>query len=98
MPNISGLNFQGPWPLTTGFSDVPGVYVIYTSQKWLDVGETDGLGTRVNGDNHERKQCWLNNAGGLQIDLAFLSESNQQRRLDIESNLRRALNLSCGER
>ena len=67
--NISGYTFE-TYPLNTDFNDVSGIYAIYTSQKWLDVGETDKLGQRI--ISHERRNCWINNAGGLPISLAFL--------------------------
>ncbi len=98
MPNISGYTFEGPWPLGTNFKDVAGAYVVYTSQKWLDVGETDRLGQRINGDNHERKPLWLNHAGGYQINIAFLGVSDSQKRLQIESELRNKLEPACGEK
>lgn len=96
--NIQGYNFEGPWLLGTNFNDVPGVYVIFTGQICLDVGETDKLGNRINGDNHERKPQWLVRAGGGQIQIAFLNIPDQQRRLAIESSLRLALRPLCGDK
>lgn len=98
MINIRGYNFQGPWVLGTDFRNVPGVYVVFTNQRYLDVGETDDLGRRINGDNHERKPQWLLNAAGNPISVAFLDVPNQQTRLMIEANLRTSLNPCCGER
>lgn len=72
--------------------------MIFTSQKWLDVGETDKLGDRINADNHERKPEWLRQAGGYQINIAFLRVENYQRRLAIESELRAFLGPVCGEK
>lgn len=92
--NINGSTFE-TYPLNTNFNDVPGVYVIYTSQKWLDVGETDKLGQRI--PTHERRNCWVNNAGGLPINLAFLSVESQAQRLSMESNFRNSLNPTCGD-
>ena len=80
------------------FNDVPGIYVVFTSQVWLDVGETDKLGQRINGDNHERKLQWLNRAAGGQIQIAFLRVPDQQQRLTIESSLRQSLRPLCGDR
>jgi len=96
MVNISGYNFEGPYSLGTNFSNVPGVYVVYTSQTWLDVGETDGLGDRIS--NHERKPDWVRNAGNFPIGIAFLNVANSDERLRIESALRLFLNPTCGER
>lgn len=80
----------------TSFNNVPGVYVIYTSQKYLDVGETNELGRRIL--SHERRACWEQNASGKTIYLSFLRESNSLRRLNIEADLRERLNPSCGSR
>jgi len=93
--NISGYTFES-YPINTDFNDVPGVYAIYTSQSWLDVGETDKLGQRI--PSHERRNCWINNAGGQPINLAFLYVGSQTQRFSIESNLRTALNPTCGEK
>ena len=97
MPKIAEYTFEGPWSLGTNFKDVAGVYVVYTSQKWLDVGETDKLGKRINGDNHERKPLWLSHAGGYQINIAFLKVADSQQRLQTESELRNKLGPACGE-
>ena len=93
--NINGYTFES-YSLNTGFNDVPGIYVIYTSQKWLDVGETDKLGQRI--PKHERRNCWISNAGGLPISLAFLYVVSQTQRASIEASLRTALNPTCGEK
>lgn len=98
MIRIDGYDFEGPWELGQTFNNVPGVYVIYTNQVWLDVGETDKLGDRINGDNHKRKPEWLKQSGGYQIYIAFLRVENYQSRLAIESKLRLALQPVCGGR
>ena len=84
------------YPLeTTTFKDVAGVYVISTSQKWVDVGETDKLGSRL--ANHERRPCWKRNCDNLTLCVNFRQIGNQQERLDLEAKLRSKLNPSCGE-
>jgi len=46
--NIEGYQFESDYPLnSTRFNEVACVYVISTGQRWLDVGETDRLGTRL---------------------------------------------------
>ncbi|MBF8250292.1 MAG: hypothetical protein HW400_893 [Candidatus Levybacteria bacterium] len=96
--NIQGYNFEGPWFLGQEFSNVPGIYVVFTNSLWLDVGETDKLGDRINGDNHERKPDWIKNTNGNQIKIAFFRESNSENRLKIESYLRLILKPVCGDR
>ena len=93
--NINGYIFEA-YTLNTSFTDVPGVYVIYTRQKWLDVGETDKLGQRI--PSHERRNCWVNNADKLPINLAFLYVGSQTQRFNIEASLRKTLNPTCGEK
>lgn len=96
LTNINGYQFEQGYPLVTAFNEVAAVYVIYTTQLWLDVGETDQLGTRIAG--HERKPCWLKNAGVLPVYVAVHQEANQQTRQSIESYLRSKLNPTCGDR
>lgn len=93
--NINGYIFEA-YSLNVGFNDVPGIYVIYTSQKWLDVGETDKLGQRI--PSHERRNCWISNAGGLPISLAFLYVESQNQRFNIEASLRGLLSPTCGDK
>lgn len=97
MVKIQSYEFQGPFSINEGnFNEVPGIYVIYTSQNWLDVGETDKLKSRIT--NHERKSDWIQYSNGLPIWLAFLYENNSQERIVIESNLRSSLSPLCGEK
>lgn len=98
MVKICGYNFEGPWGIDTYFNDVPGIYVIYTSQYWLDVGETDKLGKRLNGNNHDRKPNWVRKSNGYTINLAFLRIPQAWQRLPIEASIRLALNPLCGDR
>ena len=94
---ILGVQFES-YPLeTTKFIEVPGVYVISTSQKWIDVGETDKLASRL--ANHERKPCWERNSNNLTLWVNFKRIDGQQERLDLEAKLRDNLNPSstCGD-
>lgn len=97
LTNIVGYQFESGYPLfSTSFNNVACVYVIYTSQQWLDVGETDRLGTRLSG--HDRKSCWQNHANNLPIYVAVCQEENQQTRLSVEAFLRLQLNPTCGDK
>ncbi len=96
--SIQGYSFEGPWVLGQKFNDVPGIYAVYTNVVWLDIGETDKLGDRINGDNHERKPDWIRNSNGKQINIAFLRVEDSKKRLEIESYLRSVLNPVCGDR
>jgi hypothetical protein len=93
---INGIEFES-YPLdTTKFRDVPGVYVISTAQKWIDVGETDKLGTRL--ANHERIPCWRQNSNLFTLWVNFRRIDSQQERLDLEAELRQKLNPTCGNK
>ncbi len=93
--DIMGLQFERYELEITKFNDVPGVYVISTSQKWIDVGETNELGTRL--ANHERKPCWERNSDNLTLWVNFRGIDNQQERLDLEAKLRSELEPVCGD-
>jgi hypothetical protein len=95
--NIEGYQFEQGYSLTTTkFNNVPAVYVIYTSQLWLDVGETDQLGTRM--ASHERKPDWISSTGLFPIFVAVHREGSMDTRLAIESDLRKRLCPTCGDR
>lgn len=98
MVKIGGYDFEGPWGINTTFNDVPGIYVVYTSQYWLDVGETGAFGSRLNGNNHERRSDWDRRANGYPINIAFFRVSNTLHRLQIEAQLRLSLQPLCGDR
>lgn len=94
---ILGVRFES-YPLeSTNFNDVPGVYVISTSQKWIDVGQTDKLASRL--ANHERKPCWKRNSNNLTLWVNFKRIDSEQERLDLEAKLRQNLKPApiCGE-
>lgn len=94
---IEGYDFEA-YSLNTIFNNVPGVYVIFTEKFWLDVGETDELGNRVNGNNHERKTCWISKSNGYPISVAFRKIFSKQERQELEFNLRAKLKPVCGEK
>ncbi len=96
MSEILNCNFDGPHDINSNFNQVAGVYLLHDGEKWIDVGETENLKDRIL--NHERKKCWQRNAGLKPIKLEFLSETNQQKRLLIEQELRRRLKPTCGDR
>ena len=97
MVTLYGYQFNGPYDIDSGFKEVPGIYIIYTSfARFLDVGSTDALGSRIT--EHDRKSCWAKNANGSPIYLAFMRVDDGQKRLAIESYLRDKLNPTCGEK
>lgn len=89
---IQGYNFEGPYSTSTNFNAVAGVYLITTSSnKIIDVGETDNLKERI--PNHERRQCWENNDA---TSLWFHHESNRENRLSKEKKIRLYYDPVCG--
>jgi predicted GIY-YIG superfamily endonuclease len=93
---IDKYDFEGPYSINDAFNNIAGVYVIYTKQKCLDVGETSELKNRI--AEHERKPCWKRNANGNPINLAFRKVQRQKERLELESYLRDVLKPSCGDK
>jgi hypothetical protein len=97
MHKIGSYSFDGPYDVEkSNFNNVKGIYVIYASNIWLDVGETDNLGERI--PNHERKNCWKSHANNEIVYLLFLAVSDYDQRLEIESALRERLKPACGDR
>ena len=95
--NILGYHFQGPFAHNLSFDDdFRCVYAIVSNRTTLiDVGETSSINDRLS--SHERRPCWLRN-GGATIELYVLVESNQNRRLQIESFIRNSTDPVCGVR
>ena len=96
MSTILGLPFDTFRLEGTNFPDNPGVYVITTSQEWIDVGETDKLGQRL--AIHERKPCWEKNSNNLTLWVNLKYIENQQERLNLESRIRQNLDFCCGDK
>lgn len=92
---IQGYNFEPHNLDGTNFNEVPGVYIVYTSESWLDVGETDKLASRLSG--HERKDCWRRHANRNVIYLAFMYVAEPTMRVRIEQLLRGKLSPLCGQ-
>lgn len=92
--NIAGYNFSGPYLTNADFNQVGAVYVISDAKNIaIDVGQTDNLRDRIY--NHERKNCWIQNANGAVYVYAFV-ENNEKNRLAIESVIRNGTKFSCG--
>lgn len=97
--NIEGYNFTDPREISAVDSiERAVVYVILThdtvSWFYLYVGQTKDLAERF--ENHEKWSCWLNyqKSGGLYI--SCLRESDKDKRLKIETDLRGKLpGLQC---
>jgi hypothetical protein len=95
--NIAGYNFTGPYDPTRGFTNtITAIYAIVDSKLSLvDVGQTEDLNNRF--PNHPRQSCWEKHAGGV-FRLYIWQESNEQKRLQIESVIRTQYNPPCGEK
>lgn len=85
--------FHGPFALNTPFHPVPGVYVVMSQTKVVDVGQTENLKQRM--ACHERESCWRLNAAN---QLYFTIISSKDERLQVESALRLKHQPSCGLR
>jgi len=93
--NILNYQFEGPYrEAGTNFNEVAAVYVILEeNNNWIDVGETDGLKTRL--ATHERRNCWERNTRDIYV--AVYRENSKEERLRIEKEIRDSYNFPCGE-
>jgi len=98
MVNVFHYAFDGPWSLDTNFFNIPSVYVVYTDNLCLEVGETEKLGQRLNNNSHERKKVWLKKAKKQPVKVVFLRVKNKQDRLEIKKQLRLKLSPVFGEK
>ena len=97
--NIINYTFDGPFSSVNDLKNQSGVYVIlgnHGSGNWkvVDVGESSDVKTRVS--NHDRADCWKQQ-GYSNLTVAALY-TNEARRMEIESQLRRHFKPPCGER
>jgi len=102
---IEGKNFQCVRLADADFNNIAAIYVIICVAKdssWtvLDVGQSGELGDRI--DNHDRRQCWLNNCPNKNVWVCIYpmpsKDYSKQDRLDLERELRDELNPPCGKR
>lgn len=87
----SKLTFEGPFAFYSDLIDEPGIYVLVddslTSQRIVDVGESDKVRSRTN--FHEREDCWKKMCHGtLGIGAHYMPNSTEQQRRDIEPTIR----------
>ena len=97
--NIPNYTFNGPFSSENGLKNQSGVYLIlgkHGSGRWqvVDVGEGKDVKTRVS--NHDRGNCWKQQ-GYPKLTIAALY-TNEARRMEIASQLRRHFKPPCGER
>ncbi len=86
-----GIEFEAEHPLfSSEFEDLPGIYIIYTPGKCLDIGRTERLKTTL--EEHQHTKSWLDNAGKKEIYVAFHLDDNAESREDKENYLREKMN------
>lgn len=93
--------FEGPYTDTKPLKDNSGVYAIhcYNDGKYfiIDVGESAKVKERV--ENHDRKDCWKRNCGGILTYSVYYTPGLQQPgRVQVEQAIRQAYTLPCGTR
>ena len=93
---ILSYNFDGPYDPDRRFIEsFCAVYtIIDTRTKIIDVGETGDINGRF--PNHDRKPCWMANGTGI-LELYIYKESSEEKRRQIESEIRNVYNPPCGE-
>lgn len=100
---LGDYEFEGPFTDPYDVKELPGVYVVLSGDKVLDVGEAgwryrkggQGLSKRLRG--HPRQRCWEEHRGTGVITYAVLYEPDGEKRLKIEEALRQQYNPPCGE-
>ncbi len=87
------------------FRDIAAVYVILcvgSDGSWtvLDVGQTGGLGGRI--DSHDRRECWTASCASRNIWVCVYpmpsDRYSAQDRRAVEAESRRQYNPPCGQR
>ena len=97
--NISGYEFEGPFPSKTSLKNQSGVYMIHYKNNQgeyfrLDCGESEDVKTRV--ENHDRESCWTRNAkGDIRYSAYYCLEDERMR---VEQEIRSEFTLPCGDR
>jgi hypothetical protein len=96
---VGQYSFEGPYTNTNALEDNSGVYAIhcYRDEKYylIDVGESASVKTRV--ENHDRADCWKRNCNGtLTVSVLYTPRLQQAGRREIEQEIRRQFNPSCG--
>ncbi len=82
--NFHGYEFEAELNLLSDLEerkDVPAVYVIYTTKKCLDIGETDQLKTTL--ETHEHTRAWFKQADGEEVYFAFYLDPLESSRKEI---------------
>lgn len=96
--NICNYNFEGPFASTEYIKNQSGAYVILDKNSEgyniLDCGESEAIKNRI--ENHDRSDCWKRNAKGKIVFCVFYC--SEQKRMQVESEIRKKYNPPCGER
>lgn len=98
---LGNLVAEGPFHSVDHLRDNGGVYAVLgnpvnpNQPKVVDVGESGRVQERVR--NHDRRQCWerYSSSGWM---YAVVYEQSEQRRIQMESDLRRRFDPPCGKR
>lgn len=94
---IGNYNFDGPFTSPDSIQDRAGLYVVYSKDRWLDVGEAGGLQSRLK--THERATCWDRHmTGTIYYGVLYTPYMQQSERMRIEKELRDHLRPTCGDR
>jgi hypothetical protein len=91
MADFYGFDFEEGFDLLGDeFEDIEAVYVIYTEQGVLEIGETYQLKTTL--ETHENTRNWVNASPKQQILVAFHPDKSTASRLDKVSYLQEKMN------
>lgn len=96
-----GYQFDGAYTSPDSLEPLPGVYVIWCRSQegaWhvLDVGESENVQDRTR--NHDRLPCWRANCQGtIYYSATYTPNMRKNKRLELESEIRRREQPICGQ-
>ena len=98
---IEEYTFEGPYHFTQELKERAGVYAVLclmSNKKHflVDMGESDNVKTSI--ENHDRKDCWVNNCKGeILVAALYTKEMDSRGRSDIVSFIRSREFVPCND-
>jgi len=97
MIKICGYAFNDPTTIYDPIDNVPGVYVVFTDTRLLDVRAARKIGQVIE-KKKDQEADWYYHADGYPINIAFLEVNNKQERSLIKEKLTKSLKPVCCRR
>lgn len=81
MADFFDIDFDGEYMLFgCEFEESSGIYIVYTQEKFLDLGATTNFKTAI--EEHEHTRDWIKNAEGKEVLVAFHLDEDPESRED----------------